>query len=124
MFPTGQVDEERIDGRKKKKRSPKSRKSQFMVKSVDEITDEDLENVAYRSKDKIWDKDNVSHFTSFTFGLHLFRDTIRAPESLSSPPHLFRGAHATSADRRLWTPRQCAVVVTVWGSKVSSAARA
>ncbi|XP_032435707.1 cell division cycle-associated 7-like protein [Xiphophorus hellerii] len=55
-----EVDEERIDGRKKKKRSPKSRKSQFMVKSVDEITDEDLENVAYRSKDKIWDKDNGS----------------------------------------------------------------
>ncbi|XP_054914837.1 cell division cycle-associated 7-like protein [Poeciliopsis prolifica] len=55
-----EVDEERIDGRKRRKRSPKSRKSQYMVKSVDEITDEDLENVAYRSRDKIWDKDNGS----------------------------------------------------------------
>lgn len=30
------------------------------MRSVDEITDDDLENVAYRSKDKIWDKENVS----------------------------------------------------------------
>ncbi|XP_007547606.1 cell division cycle-associated 7-like protein [Poecilia formosa] len=55
-----EVDEDLIDGRKKNRRSPRSRKSQFLVKSVDEITDEDLENVAYRSKDKIWDKDNGS----------------------------------------------------------------
>lgn len=27
---------------------------------MDEITDEDLHNIAYRSKDKIWDKEDVS----------------------------------------------------------------
>lgn len=30
------------------------------MRSVDEITEDDLENIAYRSKDKIWDKENVS----------------------------------------------------------------
>ncbi|KAM4724784.1 cell division cycle-associated 7-like protein [Anableps anableps] len=55
-----EVDEEHVDGRKKKKRSPISKKSQAMVRSVDEITEEDLENIAYRSKDKIWDKENGS----------------------------------------------------------------
>ncbi|XP_012715504.2 cell division cycle-associated 7-like protein [Fundulus heteroclitus] len=55
-----EVDEEHADGRKKKRRSHGSRKSQYIVKSVDEITEEDLENIAYRSKDKIWDKENGS----------------------------------------------------------------
>uniref|UniRef100_A0A672HIL9 Cell division cycle associated 7 like n=1 Tax=Salarias fasciatus TaxID=181472 RepID=A0A672HIL9_SALFA len=36
------------------------RRSRQVVKSVDEITEEDLENIAYRSKDKIWDKENGS----------------------------------------------------------------
>lgn len=48
---------------KKKRRSSSSvgggRRSQYDVRMVDEITDDDLENVAYRSKDKIWDKENV-----------------------------------------------------------------
>lgn len=35
-----------------------------------------------------------------------------------------REAPVTSVDRRLWTPRQCVVVVLVWGSKVSSVGRA
>lgn len=48
-----------------------------MVKSVDEITREDLDNVAYRSKDKIWDKENVSGVSS-----DLSRDTSRRPEFL------------------------------------------
>lgn len=43
-----------------KKRKSCSRKSQYLVKSVDEITEEDLDNIAYRSKDKIWDKENGS----------------------------------------------------------------
>lgn len=43
----------------KKRRS--HRRSQYEFKSVDDITEDDLENVASRSKDKIWDKDNVSH---------------------------------------------------------------
>lgn len=50
-------------GQKKKRRSSSSvggrRRSQYDVRMVDEITDDDLENVAYRSKDKIWDKENV-----------------------------------------------------------------
>uniref|UniRef100_A0A3Q3GGW1 Cell division cycle associated 7b n=1 Tax=Labrus bergylta TaxID=56723 RepID=A0A3Q3GGW1_9LABR len=46
--------------------TPHSRKShsstrvQYVVRSVDEITKEDLDNIAYRSKDKIWDKENGS----------------------------------------------------------------
>lgn len=55
-----EVDEEHADGRKKRRRSCGSRRSQYIVKSVDEITEEDLENIAYRSKDKIWDKENGS----------------------------------------------------------------
>lgn len=35
------------------------RKSQFDLRSVNEITEEDLDNIAYRSKDKIWDKEKV-----------------------------------------------------------------
>ncbi|XP_034016642.1 cell division cycle-associated 7-like protein isoform X2 [Thalassophryne amazonica] len=42
---------------KQKKRNYISRKAKYVVKSVDEITKEDLKNVVYRSKDKIWDKE-------------------------------------------------------------------
>lgn len=35
------------------------RRSQFEVRSVDEITEDDLDNIAYRSKDKVWDKEKV-----------------------------------------------------------------
>ncbi|KAM3595908.1 uncharacterized protein V6R79_005159 [Siganus canaliculatus] len=44
----------------KKRRSQSGRKSQYDVRSVDEITEDDLDNIAYRSKDKIWDKENGS----------------------------------------------------------------
>lgn len=47
--------------RQRKRKSPGCKRSQYVVKSVDEITKEDLDNIAYRSKDKIWDKENVSH---------------------------------------------------------------
>ncbi|XP_030597457.1 cell division cycle-associated 7-like protein isoform X2 [Archocentrus centrarchus] len=53
-----EVDEDRIV--EKKRRRYSSRKSQYCVKSVDEITEEDLDNIAYRSKDKIWDKEDGS----------------------------------------------------------------
>ncbi len=56
----GQVDEEHVGEGRKKRKSHSSRRSQYEVKSVDEITEEDLDNIAYRSKDKIWDKENVS----------------------------------------------------------------
>ncbi|XP_041868082.1 cell division cycle-associated 7-like protein isoform X1 [Melanotaenia boesemani] len=52
-----QVDEERV-GEKQKRRT--CRKSRYVVRSVDDITKEDLDNIAYRSKDKIWDKENGS----------------------------------------------------------------
>nr|XP_015811366.2 cell division cycle-associated 7-like protein isoform X1 [Nothobranchius furzeri] len=55
-----EVDEGLAGERPKKRRSYISRKSQYVVKSVDEITEDDLDNIAYRSKDKIWDKDNGS----------------------------------------------------------------
>lgn len=50
-----EVDEERMamGGQKRKG----TRKSNYYVRSVDEITEEELDNIAYRSKDKIWDKD-------------------------------------------------------------------
>uniref|UniRef100_A0A3Q4MIQ1 Cell division cycle associated 7b n=1 Tax=Neolamprologus brichardi TaxID=32507 RepID=A0A3Q4MIQ1_NEOBR len=54
------VDIKRLVEKHKKRRSQSSRKSQYCVKSVDEITKEDLDNIAYRSKDKIWDKENGS----------------------------------------------------------------
>lgn len=50
-----EVDEEKIAVGAQKRKGP--RKSKYYVKSVDEITEEELENIAYRSKDKIWDKD-------------------------------------------------------------------
>lgn len=37
-----------------------NRRSSYLVRSVDDITEEDLDNIAYRSKDKIWDKENGS----------------------------------------------------------------
>ncbi|XP_051812110.1 cell division cycle-associated 7-like protein [Acanthochromis polyacanthus] len=55
-----EVDEDHIGERPKKRKSYTSRRSQYIVKSVDEITKEDLDNIAYRSKDKIWDKENGS----------------------------------------------------------------
>ncbi|XP_061520658.1 cell division cycle-associated 7-like protein [Phycodurus eques] len=57
-----EVDEESAGNRlkKKKRRSRSHRRSQYEFKSVDDITEEDLDNVAFRSKDKIWDKDNGS----------------------------------------------------------------
>ncbi|KAM7384151.1 hypothetical protein PAMA_011478 [Pampus argenteus] len=54
-----EVDEEH-NGEKRKNRKSQSRRSQYEVKSVDEITKEDLDNIAFRSKDKIWDKVNGS----------------------------------------------------------------
>ncbi|KAI4818242.1 hypothetical protein KUCAC02_011592 [Chaenocephalus aceratus] len=53
-----EVDEEHVGEKKKRRRSQSSRKSQYDVRSVEEITKEDLDNIAYRSKDKIWDKEN------------------------------------------------------------------
>ncbi|KAK5883765.1 hypothetical protein CesoFtcFv8_020061 [Champsocephalus esox] len=55
-----EVDEEHVGEKKKRRRSQSSRKSQYDVRSVEEITKEDLDNIAYRSKDKIWDKENGS----------------------------------------------------------------
>ncbi|CAJ1083948.1 Cell division cycle-associated 7-like protein [Xyrichtys novacula] len=53
-----EVDEDHIGEKKKRKSS--ARRSRYVVRSVDEITKEDLDNIAYRSKDKIWDKENGS----------------------------------------------------------------
>ncbi|XP_077937875.1 cell division cycle-associated 7-like protein isoform X2 [Gasterosteus aculeatus] len=53
-----EVDEE--VGGKRRRRSRGSRRSHYAVRSVDDITQEDLDNIAHRSKDKIWDKDTGS----------------------------------------------------------------
>uniref|UniRef100_A0A8C6SFN9 Cell division cycle associated 7b n=1 Tax=Neogobius melanostomus TaxID=47308 RepID=A0A8C6SFN9_9GOBI len=50
-----EVDEDKVTVGAQKRKG--SRKSQYYVKSVEEITEEELVNIAYRSKDKIWDKD-------------------------------------------------------------------
>ncbi|KAL3043981.1 hypothetical protein OYC64_003757 [Pagothenia borchgrevinki] len=55
-----EVDEEYVSEKKKRRKSQSSRKSQYDVRSVEDITKEDLDNIAYRSKDKIWDKENGS----------------------------------------------------------------
>ncbi|XP_071776288.2 cell division cycle-associated 7-like protein [Centroberyx gerrardi] len=55
-----EVDEEHVEGGRRKRKSHTSKKNQYVVKSVDEITKEELDNIAYRSKDKIWDKENGS----------------------------------------------------------------
>ncbi|KAM4538829.1 cell division cycle-associated 7-like protein [Odontesthes bonariensis] len=56
-----EVDEEDASEKRRKRRSSHtSRRSQYVVKSVDEITKEDLDNIAYHNKDKIWDKENGS----------------------------------------------------------------
>ncbi|KAJ3608742.1 hypothetical protein NHX12_023272 [Muraenolepis orangiensis] len=53
-----EVDE---DGAKKRRVSRGyKRGGDAVVRSVDEITQEDLDNIAYRAKDKIWDKDHGS----------------------------------------------------------------
>ncbi|XP_020487244.2 cell division cycle-associated 7-like protein [Labrus bergylta] len=54
------VDEEQAGEGRKKRKSHSSTRVQYVVRSVDEITKEDLDNIAYRSKDKIWDKENGS----------------------------------------------------------------
>lgn len=54
-----EVDEE-LSETKKKRKSHRSKRHQYDVRSVEEITKEDLDNIAYRSKDKIWDKENGS----------------------------------------------------------------
>ncbi|XP_056271040.1 cell division cycle-associated 7-like protein [Pseudoliparis swirei] len=53
-----EVDEDFVE--KKKRRRQSSRRIKFEVRSVDDITQEDLDNIAGCSKDKIWDKENGS----------------------------------------------------------------
>lgn len=102
----------------RKRRSHSVRKSQFDVRSVDEITEDDLENIAYRSKDKIWDKEKVRPIRT--------RRERYPPLRVCHRPFVFclcRAARVTSADRRLWTLRRSAAVGSVSGPKVSSAGR-
>ncbi|KAF3833776.1 hypothetical protein F7725_024980, partial [Dissostichus mawsoni] len=47
-----EVDEEHVGEKKKRRKSQSSRKSQYDVRSVEDITKEDLDNIAYRSKDQ------------------------------------------------------------------------
>lgn len=55
------IDEEIVDQNKKTwKRKSNGRRGKQVVRSVEDITEEDLDNIAYRSKDKIWDKENGS----------------------------------------------------------------
>ncbi|XP_024116469.1 cell division cycle-associated 7-like protein, partial [Oryzias melastigma] len=55
-----EVDEDCVGVKRRKIMGQFSRRSSYVVKSVEEITEEDLDNIAYRAKDKIWDKDNGS----------------------------------------------------------------
>lgn len=80
---TGQVDQ----SLQRKRRSHGTRKSQFDVRSADEITDEDLDNVAYRSKDKIWDKEKVqiSRLARRIAARRSFEASVNRPCVFSSP---------------------------------------
>ncbi|KAK7898686.1 hypothetical protein WMY93_019539 [Mugilogobius chulae] len=53
-----EVDGERATQGAKRRKS--SKRGKYYIKSVDEITEEDIDNIAYRAKDKIWDKENGS----------------------------------------------------------------
>lgn len=109
----GQVDEEAGENGLKKK---KKRRSYYEVRSVDDITKEDLDNIAYRSKDKIWDKENVSHIYPFSgppYYTVRFPVLIRFFTVYMCACYSFRAARVTSADRRLWTPRRCVAAVSV-----------
>ncbi|RVE66983.1 hypothetical protein OJAV_G00112640 [Oryzias javanicus] len=55
-----EVDEDHVGVKRRKIMGRFSRRSSYVVKSVEEITKEDLDNIAYRAKDKIWDKENGS----------------------------------------------------------------
>ncbi|XP_028256214.1 cell division cycle-associated 7-like protein [Parambassis ranga] len=55
-----EVDEDGVFNRQNKRKSCTPRRSQYIIRSVDDITEDDLDNIAYRSKDKIWDKENGS----------------------------------------------------------------
>lgn len=113
-------------GKKKKRRSSSSvggrRRSQYDVRMVDEITDDDLENVAYRSKDKIWDKENVGGPPAPPHPPPPLPRCFSPPSSPLLPP--LRAARATSAGRRLWTLRPFAAAASASGPKVNSADRA
>lgn len=74
-----QVDKQCVSELRKKKKS-RAKRAQYEVRSVDEITEEELENIAYRSKDKIWDKENVSHLRPSTHSVLLvLHYTVRPP---------------------------------------------
>ncbi|KAG7281367.1 hypothetical protein CRUP_023518 [Coryphaenoides rupestris] len=53
------VDEDGVQIAKKRRVGSGSRRS-YVVRSVDDITEEELDNIADRAKDKIWDKDHGS----------------------------------------------------------------
>lgn len=110
-------------GKKRRRRSSVGggRRSQYDVRSVDEITDDDLENVAYRSKDKIWDKENVSGPPLPPPCFSALTSTWPRPLLCPSP---LRAARATSAGRRLWTQRPFAAAASASGPKVNSVGRA
>ncbi|XP_029023103.1 cell division cycle-associated 7-like protein isoform X2 [Betta splendens] len=55
-----QVDEDVVGERQKMKKRQKKKKSRFAVRPVDDITKEDLDNIVYCSKLKIYDKDHGS----------------------------------------------------------------
>lgn len=111
-----QVDRSSARETPKKRRSSGTRKSQYDVRSVDEITEDDLENIAYRSKDKIWDKENVSDPPPpHRCRCPGFGRLVNRVGDVS-----FRAARATSADRRLWTLRPFVAAGSASGPKVSS----
>ncbi|CAL8296401.1 unnamed protein product [Lota lota] len=55
-----EVDEDGVKMAKKRRVSRGYKRAQYVVRSVDDITKEDLNNIAFRAKDKIWDKDHGS----------------------------------------------------------------
>ncbi|XP_056438082.1 cell division cycle-associated 7-like protein [Gadus chalcogrammus] len=55
-----EVNEDGVKIAKKRRVSGGYKRGRYVVRSVDEITPEDLNNIAFRAKDKIWDKDRGS----------------------------------------------------------------
>uniref|UniRef100_A0A8C1W053 Cell division cycle associated 7b n=1 Tax=Cyprinus carpio TaxID=7962 RepID=A0A8C1W053_CYPCA len=114
---SGQIDIKRLmevkeglgDARPKQRKS-RSRES---IRMPEDISEEELQNVAERAKDKILDKENVSvnHCYGVVFLMYI-----------NIPACDLRAARVISAGRRPSTPRLSAGACTAAGSKVSSAA--
>lgn len=114
IYSNFQINEGQRDARPKQRK----RRSRDSIRMPDDITREELDNVADRAKDKILDKENVLCFLRSHFEVR-----VTPPGFLTCVLCVFRAARVISVVRRPSTRRQNAGGRTARGSKVSFAAR-